>query len=88
MEAEILVASLHCLNTVAACLTNCGFGITLHIQHITQREVSARPRVGNLRPAGRIRPAMRNRPARDISISYYGPPFTGRRFLLSFKLQC
>jgi len=37
-----LVASLHRLNTVALRLTSCWFGITLHIQHITQREVSAR----------------------------------------------
>ena len=45
IEAEILVASLHRLNTVVAvCLTSCWFGITLHIQHITQREVSARLR--------------------------------------------
>jgi len=30
------------LATPAVCLTSCWFGITLHIQHITQREVSAR----------------------------------------------
>jgi len=42
IEAEILVASLQRLNTVAVCLTSCWFGIPLHIQHITQCEVSAR----------------------------------------------
>ena len=33
---------LTALSTVAVCLTSCWFGITLHIQHIIQHEVSAR----------------------------------------------
>jgi len=32
MEAQILVACFHRLNTVAVYLTSCWFGVTLHIQ--------------------------------------------------------
>ena len=60
----MLVASLHRLNTVAVCLTSCWFDTMLHIQHITQREVSARlwnarTHVYKYYTSGHIQPAWR-----------------------------